>query len=298
MLHIGNRTTSSVESSNANIKLHLDSSVGDLATLFRKLRLFWRDQQATFDANLARGLYKKSISIQHPLIDGIVAYVTPQCLNILQVELRKIPQTGSPPVPMPCTCSLRKTHGLPCWHELWRRKDQSQPPQPLRIEDLHPFWLWDRIRFLKENRRRTLSPVQNQAEASRKGIPRDISNHGRGYGSSSTRRDPSAFEIAGQGPLAPLSTAPSRIRSPSSRIGSSTSKGIRRLQLEVEDTYEPGTQLWRRYQRTLTRLRDEPDKPDEPAVSGLTERDTARETDDEFDDKDVKTIGDMMGECF
>ena len=224
-----------------------------------------------------------------------MAYVTPNCLDILQVELRKIPQTGSPPATISCTCSLRQTHGLPCWHELWRRKEQSQPPQPLRIEDLHPFWLWDRIHFLKEDRRRSLSPVRNPAEISRKGRPREISSRRRGYGSSSTRRDPSAFKIAGQEPLALLSTAPSRIRSPSSRIGSSKTKGVRRLQLQVEDTYEPGTQLWRQYQRTLTRLEDE---ADEPAVSGLTELGAAREGDDEFNAEDVKIIGDMMDECF
>jgi len=46
ILHFGNRTTSVVESLHAGMKVFINSAGGDLATVFRKLRAYWRNQAA------------------------------------------------------------------------------------------------------------------------------------------------------------------------------------------------------------------------------------------------------------
>ena len=255
VLHFGNLTTSAVESSHANIKIYLDNSTGDLKTLFSRLNLFWRNQKADFDARRQRGLYKTKIN-SSILFANIVSSITPQCLSLLNEELRKVPGTP-PPTELchqQCNCTLNHTHALPCWHKMWV---QLHMLKPFEKKDIHSFWLWDRLAAdtdLREHRRRSYSPVRDPVVVRGKGRPKEASYHRRNYGASSTRRDPSLHEVEGL----VAATTPARISSPArtsprwSPAPSSTMLGLQRLE-RTGDSYEPGTDIWRNYQRAAAR---------------------------------------------
>ena len=258
--NFGHRTTSAVESSHASIKAYITSSTGDLKNVFQKLSLYWYNQKATLDLVQAQGLLKRNTTIRNPLFANLLddGNITPACIFLLEKELRRVPQTQDPPLEIHCTCSIKYSHGLPCWHQLWIRQHKAEP---LKVADIHAYWYWDRFRLLRDdNRRRSQSPVRDPAKIHGKGRPIGAENYRRRYGPTSTRRDPSAFEIAEPPSTAPvllpsrsrvLVPSPSPIRQP---LGS-MSTGLRRIE-EIGDTYEPGTEMWRGYQRSVARLED------------------------------------------
>ena len=138
--------------------------------------------------------------------------------------------------------------------------------KPFEKKDIHSFWLWDRLAAdtdLREHRRRSYSPVRDLVVVRGKGRPKEASYHRRNYGASSTRRDSSLHEVE---VLVPA-TMPARISS-SARTSpqrppapSSTVLGLQRLE-RTGDSYEPGTDLWRNYQRAAARQYEpEPDLP-------------------------------------
>ena len=107
-IFIGLAFWSAVESS------HLDNSTGDLKTLFSRFNLFWLNQKAEFDARRQTGLYKTKINNSSILFPNIVSSITPQCLSLLNEELRKVPGTP-PPTELchqQCNCTLNHTHAL------------------------------------------------------------------------------------------------------------------------------------------------------------------------------------------
>ena len=200
------------------------------------------------------GLYKTKINNSSILFANIISFITPQCLSLLNEELRKVP--GTPPPSelchQPCNCTLNHTHALPCWHKMWV---QLHMLRPFEKDDIHSFWLWDRLAVntdIRDHRRRSYSPVRDPAVVKGKGRPKEASYHRRNYGTSSTRRDPSLHEVEGLVPA----TAPARILSPartSSRqppTPSTTILGLQRLE-RTGDSYEQGTDLWRNYQRAV-----------------------------------------------
>lgn len=256
--HFGHRTTSAVESAHANIKAYITSSTGDLKTVFQKLSLYWYNQKKALDLAQAQGLLRRKTTVRNSFFTNLLdqGNITPTCISLLEQELRRVPQAGEPQPGMQCTCSIKCSHGLPCWHQLWMRQHKAEP---LRESDIHEYWFWDRFRLKRDdNRRRSQSPVRDPAKISGRGRPKVAQSHRRGEGESSTRRDPSAFEIV-EPPTTEPSLLPPRPRasvpSPSSsrQALSSTATGLRRIE-DIGDTYESGTEMWRGYQRSVPRL--------------------------------------------
>ena len=211
--HFGHRTTSAVESSHASIKAYLTSSTGDLKFVFEQLSLYWFNQKETLDLAQGQGLLKRNTSIRNPLFTNLLdeGNVTPACISLLENELRQVPHAQEPPFDIHCACTINYSHGLPCWHQLWIRQHKGEP---LKESDIHEYWYWDRFRLSQDdNRRRSMSPVRNPVKVYGKGRPKGAKNHRQGYGTASTRRDPSEFEtveppFTSRRSMAPPSTAP------------------------------------------------------------------------------------------
>jgi hypothetical protein len=130
--------------------------------------------------------------------------------------------------------------GLPCYHTIWQKR---QANSVIQLEDIHPHW------YLVRPDPGTPSglaishplPVLNPLVIQGRGRPRGAL--GGVIRPSSTRREPSAFEI----PVLP-STVPS-IPTEGLYIVNS---GLTRIDQGHQDLYEPGTQLERGYMRGVS----------------------------------------------
>jgi len=239
------------ESSNTNIKTIINSSKGDLRTFFEILELFWTQQATNIDNMMHRGLYKTNPNVDVVLKD-IAPYVSDHCLDILQEQLRKIPQRREPNPEFrgdSCWCPVKKISGLPCCHRLhWLKFKGGR----VTIDDVHPFWFWNRCLIPQRTRRsdanqreRSRSPVQDDPRARRNRCrPRSEQPNprARGYGEYSSQRDPIEVEY--------VETTAGRV---------TTRAGLRRIQEQGGDTYQPGTQTPRSSDRTAAEDADEDD---------------------------------------
>jgi hypothetical protein len=125
--------------------------------------------------------------------------------------------------------------GLPCYHTLYQRKLSTGV---VHLEDIHAHWHYSRPEP------GTLStpalPVLNPLVVKGKGRPRGAL--GTRVAPTSTRREPSAFELPSS------STPPALALQERLYIVNS---GLSRLQNGHQDPYEPGTQAPRAYMRGL-----------------------------------------------
>jgi hypothetical protein len=243
IMHFGNRTSSIVESLHAGIKRFIRSAGGDLASVFRKLKQYWRNQSADIALVRAQGMNKVPYGLEEILFGDVKTAVVVQALRACVKEIEAIPKQPRPDrwdlgPPEPCACSITASHGLPCRHVLFVA---LRDHEPLTIAQFDPYWRWDR-----------LAPAQ---PASRAGLPLDpalIRGKGRPRGALSTKRLPSAHENTeveeAREALPPPSTAPPKLQ---------------KRPAPPTDTYEPGTALPRRSAQLLARLESVADEGDE-----------------------------------
>jgi hypothetical protein len=90
-------------------------------------------------------------------------------------------------------------------------------------------------------------PVLNPLKVKGKGRPRGALGTGGRVTLTSTRRDPSSFEL-------PSSSAPSALASTPTEQLYIVNSGLSRLQNGHQDLYEPGTQGGRAYMRGLSSI--------------------------------------------
>jgi hypothetical protein len=131
--------------------------------------------------------------------------------------------------------------GLPCYHTIYQRKLTSGV---IYLEDIHPHWYFSR----PEPGLAAIShplPVLNPQVIQGRGRPRGALGIGGRVAPTSTRREPSAFEL-------PSSSAPPAL-APQERLHI-VNPGLSRLQNGHQDLYEPGTVGPRAYMRGLSSI--------------------------------------------
>jgi hypothetical protein len=92
ILHFGNRTTSVVESLHAGMKVFINSAGGDLATVFRKLRAYWRNQAANIALARNQGMNKTPFGLDEALFGDVKSMLVPHAISACQQEIRGIPK--------------------------------------------------------------------------------------------------------------------------------------------------------------------------------------------------------------
>ncbi|EAQ92123.1 hypothetical protein CHGG_00358 [Chaetomium globosum CBS 148.51] len=241
ILHFGNRTTSIVESLHAGMKRFISSAGGDLATVFRKLKAYWRNQAADIALARNQAMNKVPFGLSDLLYGDVKSAVVPHALRACEKEvaaIEKQPRAGRWDLgpPEPCTCSITTSHGLPCRHALFLCLRNSEP---LSIAQFDPYWRWDRtaIPSLSASPSRAQRPL-DPAVVRGKGRPRGLVATDK-----STKRLPSAHEITEaeerREALPPPSTAPARLNKPA---------------VPADDPYEAGTAMPRRSGQWMARL--------------------------------------------
>ena len=133
--HFGITVTSPIEGCHATLKSYLQRGHGDLRGVFNKLKNFWNAQYATLQSELAQQQILPKHSINIPLFTAILQKVHGYTLQKLAKEYTKLPKSGPPP--SSCSCSIQQSIGLPCYHTIWKRK---QEVSVILLEDIHPYW--------------------------------------------------------------------------------------------------------------------------------------------------------------
>lgn len=274
--HFGHSTTSMAESSHSSLKAYLVFGSGDLATVFRKLQLFWSAQVSELSLERQKRQKKVAFRLQNQLFEEIKSKVVTQAAQIIEQELRALPQRPSAAAPLPpltpaqeiCGDACNRMNialGLPCRHRLLPHLRDSRP---LEIAEIDVHWWWHRPADFhagagaEDHDAQDSDPpspppppaspeTREPAIIRGKGRPRGSvavqkTTKGKNRGARSTRRIPSAFENTendeiAEAAAAPPSTAPGRLTSIPGRPVSSTRgrPGRRRLHRTPTPTPSP-----------------------------------------------------------
>jgi hypothetical protein len=199
--HFGVIVTSPVEGCHAGLKRYLQHGHGDLKGVFTRLKLYWAMQHSTIDTTSAQQQLRPRHSVNIPLLAAIVHHIHGFPLQKILEEQSKLPAYGVAP-PQPCTCSIQNAFGLPCLHTIWQRQ---QDHEVVQLSDIHLRWHKTRPEEGTIDSDSTLLPlpVLNPVIVQGRGRPQGAL--GGSVRPTSTRRDPSAFEI-------PSSSAPPAIQ--------------------------------------------------------------------------------------
>ena len=215
--------------------------------MFNRLKLFWDAQHSTIESTVAQQQLRPRHSVNIPLFAAILQYVHAYTLQLILKEKAKLPAQGRAPISY-CNCSIRESMGLPCYHTIWQRQQESGV---IRLEDIHPHWYVIRPESGTYSGP-TIShplPVLNPIPVQGRGRPRGAL--GRVVRPTNTRRDPSSFEI-------PSSSAPPAVNRPSQEhfyiVNSGLNSGLARLENGHQDLYEPGTIMERAYMRCISSI--------------------------------------------
>jgi hypothetical protein len=177
-----------------------------------------------------------------PLFATILPHIHAYALRQILLEQAKLPARGRAP-PSPYTCSIQQSMGLPCYYTIWQRQRESGV---IQLEDIHPHWYIIRPEPGPNSTASILYPlpVLNPLPVQGRGRPR------RALGGvirpTSTRRDPSSFEI-------PSSSAPPAFNRPQEPLYIVNS-GLVRLDNGHQDLYKPRTPRERAYIRGLSSI--------------------------------------------
>jgi hypothetical protein len=133
--------------------------------------------------------------------------------------------------------------GLPCYHTIYQRKLSSGV---IYLEDIHPHWYFSRPEPGLEPAISHPLPVLNPLVMQGRGQPRSALGIRGRVAPTSTRQEPSAFEL-------PSSSAPPAFQAPQERLYI-VNPGLSRLQNGHQDAYEPGTQGERSYMQGLSSI--------------------------------------------
>ena len=131
ILHFGNYTTNRAESQHAKVKLYLDSSQSDLATVLPRIHDVVQSQDYAIKASLGQSMIIARHRCVHPIFRYLVGNVSIYALEIIFKEFEQIKFLEI------CGCQLRTSHGLPCAHE---QAVYLKNENPIPLYSIHNFW--------------------------------------------------------------------------------------------------------------------------------------------------------------
>jgi hypothetical protein len=246
--HFGVTVTSPIEGCHAILKLYLQRGNRDLCGVFERVQQFWEAQHSSFKSTAAQQQIRRKHQLNIPLFAALLQHIHSFALQKILQENSKLPANLVPP-PSECTCTIQYTHGLPCYHTIWARKQNGGV---ILLGDIHRHWYYFRPK-LDATTPAVTRPVLQPVAIRGKGRPRGALGGVVRIAALSTRRNPSIFELPSSSAPAVLerqeaSTGPifvvhSGLNQPGlGRNGpSSTALAIARLKAGHTDQYEAGT---------------------------------------------------------
>ena len=112
-LHMGNQTTSRVESQHSSFKYYLGSGNSSFDTLFKWAHAQLTNQQSRIRQALQESMNYISRSLRHNFFRPLYRHVSIFALEHLRLEHKHMLDLGDC-VFDKCGCALQSTHGLPC----------------------------------------------------------------------------------------------------------------------------------------------------------------------------------------
>jgi hypothetical protein len=189
----------------ATLKAYLQRGHGDLSGVFERLKLFWTAQQPSIPSTVAQQQLRPKHGVNIPLFAAVLQHIHTYALQKILQEQRKLPARDGPP-PSSCTCLIKQSMGLPCYHTIYQRQQESGV---IRLEDIHPHWYVIKPESGTYSRPTMSHPLPVLNPLPLQGRGRSRGPLGRVVRRTSTRRDPSSFEI-------PSSSAPPALNRPRS----------------------------------------------------------------------------------
>ncbi|KAH7859081.1 hypothetical protein Vadar_031337 [Vaccinium darrowii] len=134
-MHLGNYTSNRAECAHAKLKNHLGSSQCNFARLWEQI-----DKLINLQITELKGTFERELSCwQHefriPLLDDIRGVVSKEAMRTIMKKANEVEILVASN--RACECSIRRTHGLPCSHEIAPFKIDNKP-LPLSI--VHDHW--------------------------------------------------------------------------------------------------------------------------------------------------------------
>lgn len=135
--HIGDSATSRVEGSHAFIKKYIQSSTGDILTVWSRISHALHCQINTLIREIKEYQLHQLIFCQSFLYSKINRKTSRYSLNLIYDQVNKA-KRATPLAPLSeCTNSFTRIMGLPCAHRIVRLLEIKQP---IPLTDIHPFW--------------------------------------------------------------------------------------------------------------------------------------------------------------
>jgi hypothetical protein len=135
--HIGNSATSRVEGSHAFIKKYIQTSTGDILTVWSRISHALNCQINTLIREVKEDQLQQLIFCQSFLYSNINRRTSRYSLNLIHNQA-DIAKRATPLAPLTqCSNGFTRTIGLPCAHRIARLLEVNQP---IPLTDIHPFW--------------------------------------------------------------------------------------------------------------------------------------------------------------
>lgn len=133
----GIKTTSRLEGLHATMKRYIQVSTSDLAGVFVRLQLFWKNQTLRLRQTLGQERERRHTVASKHLFDKLYHDVHDTALVLIWEQFKMLSSNSNTSTTRRCTNRFSASMGLPCSHQL---HDLQLANQDLTLEKVHPFW--------------------------------------------------------------------------------------------------------------------------------------------------------------
>ncbi|KAG5529448.1 hypothetical protein RHGRI_029991 [Rhododendron griersonianum] len=220
VMHFGNLTSNRVESEHAKLKSHISNCQANFSAAWAKMHDLVKLQITDIKGSFEKSLNCWQHQFRIPIFDHLRGAASQTAMGLMLPEIKKIDDMVVEDK-VDCGCPIRRTHGLPCAHEIAPFKNRSEPIPLSLINDhwkmlsfekrkddgaildlMNAEWNIFMAKMVGQNPMthmhwmNTLKPILNPSTTSLSSPQQKVQTRGRKLGSvnKSMRRNPSEFE--------------------------------------------------------------------------------------------------------
>ena len=134
-MHFGNVTTNRVKTTHSNLKRHLCTSTGSFDTTWISIHAMLERQHIEITSSFEKSLNIVQHQFNPVMFKELRGFISRNALNIILPEAMRSESIG--PDAELCRCVIRRTHGLPCVHEIAQFKQEGWP---IPLSSIHSHW--------------------------------------------------------------------------------------------------------------------------------------------------------------
>ncbi|CAL2262422.1 unnamed protein product [Prunus armeniaca] len=158
-MHLGSTISNRAESAHAKLKRQLRSSQLNFerswVTIHSLLELEHTEIKASFEKSRCFIQHR----FRHPELRELVGFVSIKALSVIVCELERLETDGVDA--LSCGCAIRRTHQLPCAHEIAEYREHGVP---IPLDVVHSHWRKLDIINIGNSSHGTTSPGRSQLQ--------------------------------------------------------------------------------------------------------------------------------------